>query len=189
MIDLIHHDHASQQIGHQPAVFLIRRDQFACQSKNPHFFQRPRLSKTLAAFHAGQRQKRCTAIPVLFQMFNQAFRRLLGIRHNVLDTAAKCRLDRRLIFLRRADQIRHNAMNTRNAVPDFHHAADTAAVALVALRQIPHRFQPRPVRVVILLKARKFLVQAAFLFFLRARLLLQLFFLRRKRFQTFPHLP
>ena len=118
MIDLIHHDHASQQIGHQPAVFLIRRDQFACQSKNTHFFQRPRLSKTLAAFHAGQRQKRCTAIPILFQMINQAFRRL--------------------IFLRRADQIRHNAMNTRNAVPDFHHAADTAAVALVALRQIPH---------------------------------------------------
>lgn len=73
MIDLIHHDHASQQIGHQPAVFLIRRDQFACQSKNTHFFQRPRLSKTLAAFHAGQRQKRCTAIPVLFQMINQRF--------------------------------------------------------------------------------------------------------------------
>ena len=39
-------------------------------------------------------------------MFNQTFRRLLGICHNVLDAAAKCRLDRRLIFLRRADQIR-----------------------------------------------------------------------------------
>ena len=90
---------------------------------------------------AGEGQECGTSRPGLFQIADHALGSLLILRDDILDVAAQGRLDGRLVFGFRLDNIRHHADDTLLLAFSFHHGFDTAAVALVTLRQIGKRLQ------------------------------------------------
>ena len=111
--------------------------------KSDHAFFRQDLFllKYAAGIQTVQRQEGCPAVPVPFKMIDHLSRRLIGIRHDVLNTAAQGGFDRKLIFFFHLEQIRHHAENSRRIVLSFHDPADRLAIAFVPFRNIFQRFQ------------------------------------------------
>ena len=133
---MIDHNHPAQQITGQSPVLFIHRHQITCKPQNARFPERAFLIKGTSVSNTRQGKKCGPAVFIFFQIFNQLFRRLLRIGYDILNTSAKSRLNRRLIFFCRGNNIRHNAVYPDHTIPDLHNAADAVAVAVVALCQI-----------------------------------------------------
>ena len=92
---------------------------------------------------------RKVALPARFsEEADHGLSRLVRIGHDILDAAAKRRLDGDLVVLIHLDQVRHDAFDARIAFFLFHDAADGTSVAVIPLRDILKRFKPRGLPVV-----------------------------------------
>ena len=79
---------------------------------------------------------------MLFQKRDHAFCRIFLLRYNILDIAAKRRLNGGLVFFLHFDDIRHNADDALFGLFLLHHHFDGTAVSLIALGQVIQRIQP-----------------------------------------------
>ena len=143
VINRIHHNKPSQKAGNHAVIDMLRMHQLTCHADHPGMTFCPLISCVVSALHTGQGQKRRAAKTVFLQVIDEPLCGLLILCHNVLDAAAKRSLHRCLIGLFHFDQIRHNAMDAGNLVLFLHDPTHTSAVALIPLRYVLQRLQPR----------------------------------------------
>ena len=103
--------------------------------------QRLRTGDSASSGNSGKRQEGRPPVFILFQKFNQQLRRLLRIGNDILNAAAKRRLDRDLICLLDLDDIRYDTVNARHPFLLLHDTPDTVAIAIIAFRNVPQGFQ------------------------------------------------
>ena len=132
MIHIVCDKCPAKKVFHQCTVFLFCPDQSARNAQNPRLFHGIFVSCISFSSDGSQRKEGSPAIFATFQKFDHAFCGLFPVRHNVLDAAAKCRLDCRLIRRFYFDQIGYNAEDPRIFVFLLHHLPDTVSVSIIA---------------------------------------------------------
>lgn len=160
VVVLIHHQNASQKGSCNIPVLRRRPDQGVGKADDASLLQRPHHRKSLPAANGRKRQEGRTAGLFSFQKADHPLCGALVVRHDVLDAAAEGRLNGRLIFRLRFDQIRNNADEPRLTVLLLHHAFDAAAEALIPLCQIRQRIQPGFLLMVLRLGCSELLIRA-----------------------------
>ncbi len=136
-----HHQNPSQKILHNTLVLLLRLNQGTRKTQSTRLFQGFLPGKIITSPYAGKWKKGGPPQLILFQIADKLLGCLLIVRDNILNIASKSRLDGCLILLIHLDNIRHNAENPRRPFLALHHFADTVAVAVIPLRQIPKRLK------------------------------------------------
>ena len=124
MVDIVHHNCPAQQMLRQIAEPVLAAYKSRCKADDPSFLQSAPVFEGLAVFHGCQRQEGRPSEAVFLQEIDHALRRVLIIRHDILDTAAKRCLDSQLIFFLCLDQICDYAQDSGLAALLFHNPAD-----------------------------------------------------------------
>ena len=88
VVHLFYDQCPAQEVSGEFLVSGICAHKVTGQSHHPRLFQRCFLLKAAAAADTGQGQECGPPVPVLFQILDHLFRRLLIICDDVLDTAA-----------------------------------------------------------------------------------------------------
>ena len=136
MVDRVDHQRSSKQLCHKALIHRVVRNKCICHTKHTGFSCRILIHLRFFPAHTGERKERRTAEMAPFQVFNQVFRRRLIVGDNILNAAAKCGLDRRLVLFLRLQKIRHNAVDAGIPVLLLHDLPNTVSIAVVPLGDV-----------------------------------------------------
>ena len=136
MVDRVDHQRSSKKLCHKTLIHRIIRNKCICHAEYACFSCRPFIYLRFFPTHTGERKERRTAEMAPFQVFNQVFRRRLIVGDDILNAAAECRLNCRLVLFLRLQKIRHNAVDAGIPVFLLHDLPNTVSIAVVPLGDV-----------------------------------------------------
>ena len=136
MVNIVNYQHSSEKKLRNLLILWRCGHKFTGNTDNARLSQCLSRGKFSSWTDTAHRQEGSTSITVLLQKLNQCFRRLFIVCNNVLDASAQCSLNRDLIIFVYLDQIRNNALDSRNPFFLFHDSSDTVSIAIITLCDI-----------------------------------------------------
>ena len=141
MINVVNNKRTSQKIRCKTVVFRIDCNKCIRRSDHSRLFQRFRSADSITRTNTCKRKKCCTSKLILLKELNHPLSSIFITGNNILDTSAKCSLNRNLILLFYFDEICNNTEKSRFLVLVVHDTPNAVSISIITLCNIFQRLQ------------------------------------------------